>query len=76
MVVILKSSGASLGNNREKALLTGTRPVDSTANRSEPQICEQTIEEKLKPQGVKHKRKGPDWKGLCWWKGIFVIFET
>jgi hypothetical protein len=56
--------------------LTGTRSVDSTANISEPQICEQTIEEKLKPQGVKHKRKGPDWKGLCWWKGIFVIFET
>jgi hypothetical protein len=38
MVVILESSGAFLGNSREKALLTGTRPVDSATNRSEPSI--------------------------------------
>jgi hypothetical protein len=38
VVAILESSGAFLGNSREKALLIGTRPVDSAANRSEPSI--------------------------------------
>jgi hypothetical protein len=38
MVEILETSGDFPQNSGEKARLTGTDPVDSAANRSEPSI--------------------------------------